>query len=69
MALISRPGVGLVKVGARAKDCLALVWQVSDISELMAVKLEHRTERLLFIPLSVQTVLHIIDIHEECIDL
>ena len=59
----------MVKVGARAKDCLALVWQVSDISELMAVKLEHCTERLLFIPLSVQAVLDIIDIHEKSINL
>ena len=66
---IGRPGVGLVNVGAGAKDGLALVWQVGDIGELMAVELEHCAERLLFFPLSVQAVLDIIDIHEKSIDL
>ena len=56
-------------MGARSKDGLALVGQVSHIGELMAVELEHCTERLLFIPLSVKAVLHIIHIHEECINL
>ena len=67
--VVGRPGVGLVKVGARAKDGLALVWQVGDIGELMAVELEHCAERLLFTPLSVQAVLNIIDIQEKSIDL
>ena len=69
VSAIRRPGVSLVKVGAGAKDGLALVWQVGDIGELMAVELEHCTERLLFVPLSVQAVLNIIDIHEKSIDL
>ena len=54
---------------ARSKDGLALVGQVSHIGELMAVELEHGSERLLFIPLSVKAVLHITHIHEECINL
>ena len=45
------------------------MWQVGDIGELMAVELEHCTERLLFVPLSGQAVLNIIDIHEKSIDL
>ena len=68
-SVVCRPAVCLVKMRARSKDGLALVGQVCNIGELMAVELKHGAERLLFIPLSVQAVLYIMHIHEESIDL
>lgn len=56
------PGVGRVQVSVCAEDGLALVGQVSDVCELMAVKLEHAAERLLFVPLAGQAVSNIVDI-------
>lgn len=56
------PGVGRVQLRVCAEDGLALVGQVSDVSELMAVELEHAAERLLFVPLAGQAVSNIVDI-------
>ena len=52
----------------RAKDRLALVGQMGHIGELMAVELEHGTERLLFVPLAAQAAGNVVNVLVEHVD-
>ena len=56
-------------MGAGAEDSLALVGQVSDVGELMAVELEHGAESLLLVPLTGEAVGNIVHILVKNIDL
>ena len=67
--VICRPGVSGMKMGAGSENGFALVWQVGDIGELMAVELEDGAEGGLLAPLTAQAVRNIVHILVEHIDL
>ena len=56
-------------MGVCAEDWLALVRQVGDVGELMAVELENSSQSLLFVPLAAEAGGNIVDILVEHVDL
>ena len=69
VATVSGPGVRGLHVGVCAEDWLALVRQVGDVGELMAVELENSSQSLLFVPLAAEAGGNIVDILVEHVDL
>lgn len=69
VVVASGPHVGGVEHGVGAEDGLALVGEVGDVRELVAVELEHMTQGVLLLPLTAKALGNVAHVEVENIDL